>query len=256
MRFVLLDHTTEKTPDRLRPGAHFDRLMQALEVWTETFWGEWTGGIVNVAPTSFRVGTSEDRSGREIGVHFRDCLPEAAEALAFHRVTRGVPDIEVGLSQMQSLFEGPQSLSCALAHDVLETLCNPGANGWKERNDGSGILDAEEVCDLVQNTGMALVGPEAFMPNFLLPHFFIPGSEGPWDHLAVLRSQRDTSQGYGIQAVGIHHTPQLLGMNLRLHGEKMVSWAGTLSEEQRQKKAHFTSRTFRRGIRLQWPTPR
>lgn len=194
--FVLVNLTTSATPTNLTPTPAFlGGLCDALEEQTQgpfaTAYGERT--------TTFRVASPpDDRAAGEIAVNFRDTIPEAPGALAYHQVTSGVPDIEIGCDLFASLAQGSEAMSVGVAHEVLETMGDAGANGYKTRADGV-TADAEEVCDFVESTfypasnGMAV-------SNFVLPSFFVPGSAGPWDFLGVMSSQTDVSKGYGITA--------------------------------------------------------
>lgn len=247
-RFLFVDLTTEKTPANLRPGPALDAIQAALEEALGIFYSEYSAGPRMRCPTVRVAKSAEDRVGGEIAINLRDEIPEAPDALAYHSTTNGVPDIEVGCDLFANLVDDEGSLSCGVSHEVFELLGDPGANGWKDRQDGSNVSDAEEVCDIVQNTGFK-VG-DAFISNYLLPAFFVPGSEGPWDHLSVMSSQYDISHGYSIQAVSPQDVTQVVGNNMRMHGRRVVLTKGNLNAIQEKRKRTFTSRTYRRGIRL------
>ena len=236
--FVLVDHTTDATPAAMRPAGRFADMMGAWQAQIDgefaQAWGDQT--------VSFRVASGPtDRATNEIALNFRDTIPEAPGALAYHEVVNGVPDIELGVDLFTSLVDGQESLSCGGSHELLELLRDAGANGWKERQDGSGVMDAEEACDFVQNTSYQAPNGVT-VSNFVTPPFFVPGSAGPWDYLGVMQTQYDVSHGYGITAPSPSATTQI--------GGARATHVGKLTELQRRRKAHPYSRTSRRGVKL------
>ena len=72
------------------------------------------------------VSKHEDRQRGDIAAHFRDNIPEAPDALAYHTVTDGIPDIELGCDLFSSLGDEGDSLSSGAGHEVLELLLDPG----------------------------------------------------------------------------------------------------------------------------------
>lgn len=235
--FVLIDLTTDATPAEMRPAAFLQAIADALSAQVNNEWADaWgTGAVV-------RVGSGpDDRSATEVAINLRDTIPEAPGALAYHQVTNGVPDIEVGVDLFSSLTDGIESVSSGISHEVLETLGDAGANGWKEK--GTGIMGAEETCDPVQNTGYQGAGGVS-LSNFVLPSYFVPGSAGPWDYLSVMASQDDISNGYEIQAPSPTNVTQA-GKDLAAKG---LPIRGTIRKVER--KRHPYSRTYRRGVRL------
>jgi hypothetical protein len=248
-KFVLVDLTTSATPAALKPAAAFADMIAAF---SEQIAGEF-GAAWGDQDVTFRVASSPtDRATDENAINCRDTIPEAPDALAYHQVVGGVPDIEIGIDLFSALTTGPESVSSGIDHELLETLRDAGANGWKDRQDESGEMDAEEVCDFVQNTGYA-ASNGVMLSNFVRPSFFVPGSSGPWDYLGVMTSQYDVSSGYGIQAPSPSAESQIGG--LRPHTpppsmSRLPHIVGTLSETQRKRKAHRYSRASRRGVKL------
>jgi hypothetical protein len=255
--FVIIDLTTDATAAAMKPGPVLDPIAAALEEQIANDFAPAHGA----APCAFRVGSGPtDRATNEIAINLRDTIPEAPTALAYHQVVNGVPDIEVGVDLFTSLTSGSESLSSGIDHEVLETLGDAGANGWKDRADSSGQMDAEEMCDFVQNTGYSASNGVA-LSNFVLPSFFVPGAPGPWDHLGVMKDQRDVSQGYGIVAVTPTETSQIGGdkraevsprpkLGQATIDGRCVCVTGVLTAAQRARKSHPYSRAHRRGIRL------
>lgn len=245
-RIVLIDLTTSATPDALRPASAFQSMMDA---WTEQIDGPFSAAY-GLTPVAFRIGTPADREPSEIGMNWRDAIPEAPGALAFHQVVGGIPDIELGASLFQTLTDGSggqESASGGGSHELLELLGDVGANMWADKQDGSNKTCAREMCDVVQNTGYSATNG-VWVSNFLLPAYWIPGAPGPFDHLAVMSDRNDVSHGYEIQADAAQNVAQVGGVmgarTARIHV------AGVLTDLQKQRKRHPYSRSYRRGLRI------
>ena len=102
---------------------------------------------------STRVGANpDDRQADEYAMNIRHSIPEAPEALAYHKVTNGVPDIEIGWDLFDGVLDGPDPFSVGVDHEQKEALRDPGANGWKDGVNSNGKSSADEACDKVQNT--------------------------------------------------------------------------------------------------------
>jgi hypothetical protein len=244
--FVLYDYTTGATASALRPAPILEPLAEMLGNVTcagspfAMTWGQ-------LAP-SFRVGVVQggapkDRQAGEVAVNFRDSLPDAPGALAYHDVSpAGVEDVEIGCSLFSTLTTGSESLTVGVSHEVFETLGDPGCNRWALRSDGA-TLDALELCDFVQNTCTTEAATGFAVSNFVLPAFFDPGAPGPWDALGIMQSQYDLSNGYSIEAT-IAEENQVQG------ARRFACGVGGLLSITRRRKAHTYARTRRRGIRL------
>jgi hypothetical protein len=243
--FVLVDLTTDATSPEMRPAPILQTIIDAVSEQVNGPFAEAYGqGAV-----AFRIASSPaDRATNEIACNFRDTIPEAPGALAYHQIVSGVPDVELGVDLFLSLLDGLVSLSGGFSHEILELLRDAGANGWKDC--GTGTMNAEEACDFVQNTGYT-ASDGAWVSNFVLPSFFIPGASGPWDQLGVMQTQDDVSNGYGIQAASPANVTQISGMmGAAHHHGRLVYVNGNLTELQRKRKSHPYSRTYRRGVRL------
>ena len=242
--FVVYDHTSdakylavqtrivEALNQSVGPGSPFDRIHG-------------TFGSVRIGDLG-----KLDRIEDEIAIHVRYELPEAPGAAAYHSVTNGVPDIEVALNGSASLTEGFSSVSVDMDHEIKELLKDVGANGWKEN--GKGIMRAEEVSDMVQNT-FYLAPNGVALSNFLRPAAWIPGAKGPWDFLGLMTSADDYSHGYDIEASAPTNVHDVQGKRVfaACVSDEGVALriVGVVSEAQKQKQMHWTSRTYRRGFR-------
>lgn len=193
-----------------------------------------------------RVGENpQDRLPGEIAANVRHTVP-APGAIGFHNVTNGVPDIEIALDLTDGdLTRGTGSLAVCLSHEFVETCADPGGNGWKTRGDGS-MSDAEEAADFVQNTGY-IASNNVWLSNFLRPCAWIPGADGPWDKMGIMKSQYDASNGYGIVA-------QIGAVNQinarRANWTSFVGMVGELTAAQKRRKQHRFARAWRKGLRL------
>ena len=247
LSFVLVDLTTDVTPMQLRPVSQLPAIAAALTEQTSTCYAEAYG---NEAPT-FRVDVATNRKPEEIAINFRDTI-DVPGALAYHMVTSGVPDIEIGVDLFTDLTDSSESVSGGVSHEVLETLGDLGANGWKDK--GNGLMGAEEVCDPVQNTGYK-TSNGVYVSNFVLPSYFVPGSAGPWDYLAVMKSQDDLSNGYEIQTPSPTDFSQAMtkpgwghALNKLIGGGGKPRIGGSLTDIQKARKRSKYSRATRRGL--------
>lgn len=251
-RFVLVDHTTSATPEAMRPAQAFQGMIDA---WSEQIFGPFADAHGDRV-CGFRIAEpGTDRLDGELAMNFRDTIPEAPNALAYHQVVNGIPDIELGVDLFAALTTGSESLSCGGSHELLELILDAGANGWKDKQDGSGLMGAEEACDVVQNAFYTASNGFA-VSNFLLPSYFIPGAPGPWDSMGVMTSQSDLSNGYEIQVGSPTEVFQHSGRELKVHPHPIrpgvsVRIVGELPKgNQAKRKAHPYSRSYRRGARF------
>jgi hypothetical protein len=252
--FVFIDLTTDTTPANMKPGLVMDDMIGDISDQIDSEFAD-AHGLIGC---SFRIGKGpNDRAPGEIAVHFRDTIPEAPGALAYHTVTNGVPDIEIGVDLFTNLKDDQESMTCGVDHEILETILDAGANGWKDLQDGSGLTRAEEACDTVQNVGYN--GKRGcWLSDWLLPSAFVPGSQGPWDYLQIMEGPDDYSKGYEVQATAPMDASQVVGgVNKEVHGLTYTSGhfvfargAEKLTFLQRKRKSHPYSRTYRRGVRL------
>jgi hypothetical protein len=251
---VFIDLTTGATPQNLKPGPVMQSIIDAC---LEQVNGPFADAYGRLA-IAMRIGSGPaDRGPSEIAVNFRDSIPEAPEALAYHTVTMGIPDIEIGCDLFTSTTSGSESISGGVSHEILEMLRDAGANGWKSKNDGSSTMSAEEACDPVQNTGYS-ASNGVWVTNFVLPSYWVPGSSGPYDLLGKLTAVTNAEialYGYEIQATDVTETTQVGGEKALLahprhHQGRAVYAVGQLSELQKKRKSHPFARSRRRGLDL------
>jgi len=162
-----------------------------------------------------------------------DSLPSAPGAVAYHDVNGDeVPRVFLARTQCNSLSSGDDSVTGALSHEICEAAADPFINAW--RDDGHGREYAQEACDAVQETNYAIDG--ITVSNFVYPPFFAPGAVGPYDRLSVITAPLQTAPG-GYQLVRKAGT-----------GETQIQ--GEVGANRMARKAHWSSRTYKRGGRL------
>lgn len=123
------------------------------------------------------------------------------EALAYHADDAdGYPTLFVGLDAVVSgggsLLSGPDSLSSAFSHEVLEALVDPFCDWWSEWSDERMV--ALEIADPVQGGSydVTVDGMTASVSNFVLPEWFRRGSSRErFDHLGQLSAPLTLAPG-------------------------------------------------------------
>jgi hypothetical protein len=193
------------------------------------------------APVRCRVGAP---NGADVGpnewvmAYFQHS--DEAGAAGYHAVDpKGKPYGRIFLDDAATMSKGASSASVIASHEAGEITKDPSANLFAMRADGT--LDAFELCDKVQNTCYpAKNGID--VSNFLYPSAFVGGAPGPYDHLGVMKSQYDTSNGYGITAT--------IEFDQTTNAAKLVTRASAVSAEQQARKQRPHSRASKRNV--QW----
>ena len=236
MHFSIIDQTTDASAGDIYGGPLtrplLDQIAAALMVYANrdvaTYWGG--DHVVNVVASDVQLIASA------IPCRIVDALPDDPQAIAYHSGDNDYQAIWVAKTQLNSLLVGADSLSCALGHEIAETIGDPGCNRWAM---GSlGLLFAIELSDFDEQSTYDCEGVSA--PNFALPSFFVPGSVGPWSYLGATGAE--TVAGPLRTAPG--------GYQLTLNSNNKVQVMGELAPHRRARKRHPTSRSYRRGLRL------
>jgi hypothetical protein len=123
----------------------------------------------------------------------------------------------VSIREGNTWTTGEGAISATASHEVLEMLGDPAANEYCF--DGDRRLWSREVCDPVQSDSYRIVGGgmRVVVSNFVLPAYFNPWADGPYDHLgvltepfsiakggyAVVERSTATSERYGRRAIGV-----------------------------------------------------
>jgi hypothetical protein len=204
---------------------------------------------------------------------FRNGLPEAPGALAYHSID-GV-GVEFGMGDWAScssaIGAGPSG-SGAFSHEALETRGDRACNGWAD--DGAGSLHATERCDAVEVQSYAITlddGTQVFVSDFLYDAWWIPGAPGPYSYCAAAGLAPDcpgpfqTAPGNGGNYQVIAPSPTASSQIFASIGFPGVSLGDVVlklaehgghagphihgTPRNPAKAAHWSSRTYRRGVR-------
>lgn len=226
--FVIVNNASDAslTPDLLAA------IASALEIQLNRDVSTYWGGNYRV-----RAATPDNPPATdEVVAIVLDDLPDAPGAIAYHN-WQGSPDIYAARNMCDSLIDGGVSLSAALSHELCETAGDDACNLWAD--DGAGNEWAHELCDAVES-GVYTIGVSGVaipVSDFVLPEFFKPGVvQDKYSFMGGPSAPFTTAPGgYQIQ---------------RASGTGETQVQGVIREIQRKKKAHWSSRTYRRGARL------
>lgn len=237
MRFVLIDESNGATTSsgQAMTPAVLTQIAQAAEVYlNRDVAAEW-GGNYRVRAGA---GASDVQPGEIVFALLRD-LPGAPGAIAYHDVNgQGVPVAFDGITLSGTLL-GPGGVSAAITHELAETAGDAACNLWADGGDGSEY--AHELCDAVESGDYDILGVRC--SNFVLRAFFDPGSVGPYDYMTRAGlGGNGPAKPFGTASGGYQI--------LRNAGANSHQIWGAIRPERFAKKAHWSSRTFRRGARV------
>lgn len=248
MKFALIDETKGATTGN---GAALDTSTLSSIASACTLWlnrdvaAEWGGSHW------VRVSDGSDLQPGEYPFAILPALPGAPGAIAYHDVDgNGLPVLFDGISLSDTLSGPGNSLSVAIAHELAETVQDEGCNLVAVGLDGRGY--AHELCDPVEvQSYEVLLGDGThsgiWVSNLVLPPYFVPNRTGAFDLM--------TSRG--IPGAVAPPAPLVIapgnGGNYQIvftqiGGQTQVTALGKPSR--REKRAHWSSRSHRRGLRL------
>ena len=238
MKFVLINESTVNDAAHGGPlaAATLAKMAGALATYLNEYVATYWGGTGTFGVRA-GAGAHDIQSG-EIACAIRDSLPDVPGAVAYHDVTgKEVPVVFLARTECTSLLTGPDSVSSALSHELAETAGDAACNLWAR---DTKYEWAHELCDAVQEWGFAVDG--VAVSDFVLPAFFAPGSDGPWNFLATraktnaLTAALQTAPGgYQIRSTAGGHEVQV---------------QGKIAEKRLVQKRNWSSRTYRRGARV------
>jgi hypothetical protein len=137
--------------------------------------------------------------GRGEKIHFFDSAHQAGD-YGWHILDdHGLPYAHVftdpSISAGSDWISGTDAISATVSHEALEMLADPSAAEYSFN--GARLMWAHEVCDAVQANTYRIVARGFRVPvsNFVLPAFFNPWADGPYDHLGVLREPFSLAKG-------------------------------------------------------------
>jgi hypothetical protein len=192
---ALVDHTRRHPP----ASGVLEAIAEALTIQVERDFAPAWG----VTTARFTVG------GRGDKIHFFDSAHQAGD-YGWHIVDgHGLPYAHVfsdpSISAGSDWITGPDAISVTASHEALEMLADPAANEYSFN--GARLMWAREVCDAVQANTYRIVAHGLRVPvsNFVLPAFFNPWTDGPYDHLGVLKEPFSLAKGgYAILERATH----------------------------------------------------
>jgi hypothetical protein len=225
---ALVDHTRRHPP----PARVLNAIAKALTIQVERDFAPAWG----VTAVRFTVG------GRGDKIHFFDSAHEAGD-MGWHIVDgHGLPYAHVftdpSISAGSDWITGPDSISSTASHEALEMLGDPAASDYSFNS--ARLMWAHEVCDAVQaNTyRIAADGLRVPVSNFVLPAFFNPWADGPYDHLGVLKEPFSIAKGgYAI----VERATRTRERDARRF---TVQFDGAVPEWQRRQKRDGWGRTY------------
>jgi|SRR5215469_1473911 len=232
--FAIVDQSTKDPGYGASSAPVWEQMASALTDWLNTDVSSAWGGADIV-----RYAADGVVNNGEVPCYIVDSDAQVPDAAAYHyRQPNGIPVIYVMLDEFDGWLSGTEPVSSGIGHELAETKCDPGANRWADRVDGS--EEAFEVCDRVQATDYTF--DSVAVPNFLLPAAFDPGASGPFDKQGVLvTGTAVTPGGYVILR---QQGPQVDGAKAC-----RVTLTGNLKGRAMAHKKHHSSRAFRRGWR-------
>jgi len=176
-QLALINHSKQLSPEAL--AAFVGALDVQLRVHLPKAWGK--DVMPWVAGSNFRLSPSLWQ------LHIWDEVQEARHAGAMGRhETVGATYTPQGHVFLNPVARAKEDWTVIASHEALELAMNPELNLSTVREvDGGVEAWAREVCDPVQGSTYEVHGVK--LANFVYPEFFIPGSDGPWDHLQLLK---------------------------------------------------------------------
>jgi len=193
-----------------------------------------------VTTARFTVG------GRGDKIHVFDSAHQAGD-YGWHIVDgHGLPYAHVftdpSIAAGSDWITGPDAISVTASHEALEMLADPAANGYSFN--GARLMWAREVCDAVQANTYRIVANGFRVPvsNFVLPAFFNPWADGPYDHLGVLDEAFSLAKGGYAVLERAHRTHERDARRFE------VTFDDAMPEWQRRQKLEGWGRTYWRSV--------
>lgn len=281
MQFVVIDETNGATTTS---GEKLDAntLAMCCRIFTiylnrlvGSYWGIAGGAAVRAASGPSDILTGEWPS------HVQPTLPNAPDAVAYHDWMNGKADIYDGIKNSDNLL-GPGGWTTAMTHEFGETVADVETNIM--RRDNAGHLDDQEICDPVETQSFPMTvdkdgnlldtpntqpgfAPDGsftcYVANFVTEQYFTPASPGPFDYMTAAGlpgASRPTAPFTPVPSGGGNY--QMLETDpqddsqvtaMRKEGGRKHVLGST--KYRQAHKAHFTSRPYRRGLRVPMPPP-
>ena len=196
---------------------------------------EWGGSY------AVRCGAKDgsDVKSSEVAIWIKDSLPEAPGAAGYHAtLPNGAPVEYIGRDGSNSLIKGGQALSVTISHECAEVAGDRAANFWADKGDGVEV--ALELSDAVESYYYDIDGVS--VSDFLTRAFFTPGAPGPYSYLGMPSAPFVTANAGG----GDYQLERSVDEN----GVQQVTARGVIPDHRFKRKSHWSSRSYRRGLRL------
>lgn len=242
MRFALIMRATSSLLVPEVTPAWLARAAAGVEVQLDRDLSPVWGGNYAV-----RVSDGTDLQPGEVAFSIVDQLPDAPGAVAYHDVAGAdVPVAFLALSTCSTLDD----VSTAISHEACEAAGDAACDLWAD--DGLGHEFARELCDAVEANSYPIDlgdgGAPVVVSDFLLPGFFGPGDPGPFSHMQASPSPSTSTAGF--PSVPFATAPG--GYQITRSGAGAATQVnGTLRARRHVHARHWSSRTYRRGARLE-----
>jgi hypothetical protein len=163
--------------------ARFANVIPALQAQaTEDFCPAWQ----IEAPTLHLVGINEQPDPSHWKMWFKDTTGEN-DALGLHDLQNGIPFAIIGV---EDDINSGNEISVTAAHELHEMLVDPFINRMGPTiGDKQYIVETDDAveADTFGSSRPGLDGKPVRLSNFVLPIYFIPDSQGPWDFAGYLK---------------------------------------------------------------------
>ena len=282
MQFVVIDETngaTTTSGEKLDPRT-LEACCRIFTIYLNrlvgSYWGIPGGAMVRAASSPSDIQTGEWPS------HVVPALPNVPNAVAYHEWLNGKADIYDGITLSDNLL-GPGGWTSAMTHELAETVGDVETNIM--RRDNAGHLYDQEVCDPIEvqsfpmtlnadgslaatpNTKPGFADDGSFtcyVANFALEAYFTPGGTPPFDYMTAAGLPGANgptapftpvpSGGGDYQMLETDPGDDTQVTAMRAHGSRKHVLGKTTHRQAH--KAHFTSRPYRRGLRVPMPPPK
>lgn len=209
---VLIDHASGLAPGDLRKFSY--ALGDQLRDHVAPVWGRYVVPWVG-APS----GTFAPRTWK---LHFWSTPRAAQEKGAYgYHTTDGPDHVPVGHVFTELIRRAGEEWTVIASHEALEMVADEWVNLEVTRKgpDGTWEIYPREIADPVQGLSYEITGVK--VSDFVYPEWFIPGSDGPFDHM------RRLSKPFEIHASGYAAVRRINGGRIttrNVYGAAYPSW--------------------------------
>jgi hypothetical protein len=233
-------------------------IASAVEIQLNRDFSPHWGGTYRVRVAS----GSDDVQPGEVPYIIKSTI-DAPGAIADHYVNPdGSPAAEDATSLSDTLTSASNSCSVATSHEFLEVGADPPCNVWRDGGDGKEYC--QEVGDPVEAQSYPITldnGAVVYVSNFVTPAYFTPGAVGPYDYLSSIGDNpSEPAAPFQVPAGGNYQTERQAGqgefvVQARYTGPDVtvsltIPFASSRAHRRLPKRAHPSSRSYRRGLRV------